>query len=82
MAKINIKTFKFGKLFVGISFPTKSKSMWITRSNKNRNRMDHLLSLHRTFNRDKKIYTYTIILYKLNIKWTWLWYYLLQVFTY
>lgn len=34
MAKIDMKTFTLGRLFIGVSFPTKKTSMWITRSNK------------------------------------------------
>lgn len=69
--KIDMKTFRLGKLFIGFSLPSKPKSMWITRSTKNRSRMDHILSFHRTFHRKTRIYTYSIILYKLNIKWLW-----------
>lgn len=65
----NMKTFKLGKLFVGISVPSKKRSIWISRHK--RNRMDHFLSFHRTYNRDRKVYTHTIIIYKLNIKWIW-----------
>ena len=70
MAKkfIDMKTFSLGKFFIGFSFPSKKKSMWITRTNKHKSRMDHFFSIHRTYNREKKLYIYGLILYKLNIK--------------
>lgn len=65
---IDMKTFNIWKFFIGLSFPSKPKSMWITRTNNGKCRMDHFFSIHRTFNRSKKIYIYGLIIYKLNIK--------------
>lgn len=68
--KKNIKlwTFRIGRFFFGFSMPSKHKSMWITRTKNNRNRMDHFLSIHRTYNRRSRQYIYCIILYKWNFK--------------
>lgn len=67
MSKVNLRTFTIGRFFIGLAWASRN-SMWITRTNKNRSRMDHIFSIHRSWNRNERKYIYGIIAYKLNIK--------------
>jgi len=66
--KLKLWTFRIGRLFFGFSIPSKTSSMWITRTKNNQRRIDHFISLHRSYNRPTRQYIYSIILYKWNFK--------------
>ena len=66
--KLKLWTIRIGRFFFGFSIPNRHNSMWITRTKKNQRRIDHFISLHRSYNRPTKQYIYSLILYKWNFK--------------